>query len=135
MILVFGSNLAGCHGAGAALYAYKNCGAVWGQGVGMQGSSYAIPTKDRFMVPLPLFEVKRHVREFLDFAAKHPELEFEVTRVGCGLAGRTDEQMSPMFEGCLGSKCVAHRAQPHVSHNAEHDVLRNGNGPQAPVHR
>jgi len=99
LIFVFGSNLAGRHGKGAALYALRNHGAILWQGEGMQGNSYAIPTKDRQLVPLPLPEIATHVQRFLDFAKEHPELQFHVTRVGCGLVGYTDEQIAPMFRG------------------------------------
>lgn len=103
LIFVFGSNLAGRHGKGAALYALRNHGATLWQGEGIQGNSYAIPTKDRKLAPLPLPEIATHVQRFLDFAAEHPELQFHVTRVGCGLAGYTDEQIAPMFRGCTAN--------------------------------
>ena len=99
LIFVFGSNLAGRHGKGAALYALRNHGAILWQGEGLQGNSYAIPTKDRQLVPLPLPEIGKHVERFLAFAKEHPELQFHVTRVGCGLAGYTDEQIAPLFRG------------------------------------
>jgi hypothetical protein len=99
LVIVFGSNLAGRHGAGAALYARKHHGAIYGQGEGLQGDSYAIPTKDQRLATLPLSEIAKSVRRFLAFAVEHPELQFQVTRIGCGLAGYTDEQMAPMFRG------------------------------------
>lgn len=97
-VFVFGSNEAGRHGAGAALHARKYCGAVYGQGVGFQGRSYAIPTKDRKLKTLPLERIKNYVDEFLHFARQHPEMAFLVTRIGCGLAGYEDEDMAPLFE-------------------------------------
>ena len=97
MIFVFGSNLAGIHGAGAALFARQNHGAVYGQGVGMQGESYGIPTKDENLQTLPLFRIKPYVDDFIVFAKAHPELTFQVTRIGCGLAGYTDTDICPMF--------------------------------------
>ena len=97
-IFVFGSNLAGRHGKGAALYARTHHGALYGQGEGLQGHSYAIPTKDHKLRPLPLPEIERHVRTFLAFAEAHPELEFQVTAIGCGLAGYKPEQIAPMFK-------------------------------------
>lgn len=104
-IFVFGSNLAGRHGKGAALDALRDHGAVRGVGVGPQGSSYAIPTKDRNLYPLTLATIESYVRDFLSYATKHPNLTFNVTRIGCGLAGYTDEQIAPMFynspENCL----------------------------------
>lgn len=96
-IFVFGSNLAGRHGKGAALAARLNHGAIYGQGIGRQGDSYAIPTKDAKLGTLELDRIKPYVEEFLGYAAEHPELDFEVTRIGCGLAGYTDSQISPMF--------------------------------------
>lgn len=97
MIFVFGSNRAGRHGAGAALYARKHHGAIYGVGEGLQGSSYAIPTKDEWLKPLPLDAIQQHVERFLTFAAVHPEMTFKMTRIGCGLAGYTDEDIAPMF--------------------------------------
>ena len=98
-IFVFGSNLAGRHGKGAALYARQHHGAVYGQGVGLQGDSYAIPTKDRRLKTLPLPEIQERVDMFLTFACLHDEMQFEVTAIGCGLAGYLPEQIAPMFRG------------------------------------
>jgi hypothetical protein len=98
MIFVFGSNLAGRHGKGAALYAKQNHGAIYGQGVGRQGNSYAIPTKDEKLRTLPLVDIAQYVEKFLRYAAYYKELEFEVTRIGCGLAGYKDWQIAPMFK-------------------------------------
>ncbi len=98
-IFVFGSNRAGVHGAGAAAFAHKHHGAVYGQGEGLQGASYAIPTKDWAIHTLPLSAIAVHVSTFLEFARSHPELEFVVTRIGCGLAGYTDTDIAPMFVG------------------------------------
>jgi hypothetical protein len=97
-IFVFGSNLAGRHGAGAALAAFKEHGAEYGTGVGRTGNAYAIPTKDAKLRPLPMEIIAVHVSQFLVYAYGHPELEFEVTRIGCGLAGYTDVQIAPMFK-------------------------------------
>lgn len=96
-VFVFGSNVAGRHGKGAALYARQHCGAIYGQGEGLQGRSYAIPTKDHELRPLPLPVIEQHVRTFLAFAEAHPELTFHVTAIGCGLAGYRPEQIAPMF--------------------------------------
>jgi len=104
-IFVFGSNLAGRHGKGAALYARRYHGAIYGQGVGLQGSSYAIPTKDERIRTLPLSQILPYVEEFLEFARSHPDIEFQVTRIGCGLAGYKDEHIAPMFRGAP-SNCV-----------------------------
>jgi hypothetical protein len=96
-IFVFGSNLAGRHGKGAALTAYRQHGAIYGQGIGIQGNSYAIPTKDEQLNTLPLNKIERYVKQFLRFAELNPEMDFEVTRVGCGLAGYDDIDIAPMF--------------------------------------
>jgi len=96
-VFVFGSNRAGRHGAGAALYAREHHGAQLGLGEGMSGTSYAIPTKDKHILTLPLDQIKEHVRIFLEFASLHPELKFDITRVGCGLAGYTDDRIAPLF--------------------------------------
>lgn len=98
-IFVFGSNLAGRHGAGAALYARQHHGAIYGLGTGRQGQSYAIPTKDYLIQTLPLIDIQSWVNRFVRYAELHPELVFEVTRIGCGLAGYKDHQIAPMFAG------------------------------------
>ena len=92
-IFVFGSNLAGAHAGGAARIAYNNFGAIWGQGVGLQGQSYGIPTMQGGVET-----VRPYVDEFIQFAKDHPELTFLVTRIGCGIAGFTDAEMAPLFE-------------------------------------
>ena len=92
-IFVFGSNLKGMHGGGAAYIAYRKFGAIMGQGVGLQGQSYAIPTMQGGVET-----IRPYVDQFISFAKEHPELTFLVTRIGCGIAGFTDEEMSPLFE-------------------------------------
>lgn len=99
MIFVFGSNLAGRHGKGAALFARQNHGAIYGQGVGRQGNSYAIPTKDGRLNVLSLDEISGHVLDFIAYAKENSDLEFNVTRIGCGLAGYKDTQIAPLFSG------------------------------------
>jgi hypothetical protein len=96
-IFVFGSNLAGRHGAGAAKWALLNKGAVYGCGIGLQGQSYAIPTKDEKVKTLPLDRIYTYVQEFKQFAYQHRELTFEVTKIGCGLAGYIPAQIAPFF--------------------------------------
>ena len=91
-IFVFGSNLRGMHAGGAARAAYHKFGAVMGQGVGLQGQSYAIPTMQGGVET-----IKPYVDEFIDFARQHPELTFLVTRIGCGIAGFRDEEIAPLF--------------------------------------
>lgn len=97
-IFVFGSNLAGRHGKGAALYAKQNHGAIYGIDIGLQGHSYAIPTKDSNLKTLPLSSIRVYVDQFIQYAINNPELSFEVTRIGCGLAGYNDSDIAPMFK-------------------------------------
>lgn len=99
-VFVFGSNLAGRHGKGAALTARQEYGAVYGRGFGRQGHAYAIPTKDKYLRPLPLPTIKFHCEEFVRYATAHADEEFLLTRVGCGLAGYTDREIAPFFRGC-----------------------------------
>ena len=99
MIFVFGSNTAGIHGAGAARSAVEEYGAIRGQGEGLQGNSYALPTKDENIETLPLSTIKWHVDQFVRFARANPQMDFQVTRVGCGLAGYVDRDIAPLFEG------------------------------------
>lgn len=96
-IFVFGSNQRGRHGKGAALHAYQNCGAIMNQAEGRQGDSYAIPTKDRWYQPLPLEMIEPGVKTFLEYACLHPELDFQLTPIGCGLAGYQYKDIAPMF--------------------------------------
>lgn len=96
-VFVFGSNLAGRHGAGAARTALQNHGAKYGQGVGRQGNSYAIPTKDENIQTLPLDRIEIFVDEFLEYARNNPDTQFAVTRIGCGLAGYKDADIAPLF--------------------------------------
>jgi hypothetical protein len=98
-VFVFGSNLSGRHGRGAAMHAREHYGAVYGKGVGLQGRSYAIPTKDHALRAIPLDQIAHYVGRFIEFANQNPEMTFQVTRVGCGLAGYSDKQMAPLFIG------------------------------------
>ena len=96
-IFVFGSNLAGAHGGGAARLACERFGAVWGQGVGLQGKCYAIPTMQGGVET-----IKPYVDQFIDFAKEHSELFFYVTRIGCGIAGFKDSDIAPLFQEAMG---------------------------------
>ena len=98
-VFVFGSNLQGRHGAGAAKHAKEYFGAVYGQGEGRQGNSYAIPTKSDPYHTLPLNAIHLHVQKFLEYAKEHFYESFTVTPIGCGLAGLSPEQVAPMFDG------------------------------------
>lgn len=92
-IFVFGSNLAGRHGKGAALYAKKYKGAKYGQGEGLQGYSYALPTKDGKLDVLSLDVISRHIGTFFEVARCNPQFLFHLTPVGCGLAGYKKHQI------------------------------------------
>lgn len=114
-IFVFGSNLAGRHGKGAALFARQNHGAIYGQGIGIQNNSYAIPTKNERLESLPLDEIQGHVNRFIRFATDNPTFEFFVTRIGCGLAGYTDAEISPMFRGAPSNCELPKEWKDHVT--------------------
>jgi hypothetical protein len=106
--VVFGSNQRGAHGAGAALDAYRYHGAVRGCGEGMAGNSYAIPTKDYNIKSRSLDDIRISVDKFKEFARSMlavPDVTFEVWRIGCGLAGYTDQQIGPMFADAP-SNCI-----------------------------
>ena len=100
-IFVFGSNLQGMHAGGAARVAYNKFGAVWGNGVGLQGQSYAIPTMHGGVEA-----IRPYTDEFIKFAAQHPELTFLVTRIGCGIAGFADKEIAPLFASALDAPNV-----------------------------
>lgn len=95
-VFVFGSNLQGRHLGGAARVAWEKFGAQWGIGVGLQGQSYAIPTMQG-----GVDTIKPYVNLFVEFAAKHPELTFYVTKIGCGIAGFDCEDIAPLFVDAL----------------------------------
>ena len=100
-IFVFGSNANGYHRGGAAAFAMREFGAVWGQGEGLQGKSYAIPTMEG------LDQLREAVNRFTAFADQHQELRFLVTMIGCGIAGHSPREIAPMFKGCIGLENVA----------------------------
>jgi hypothetical protein len=98
VVFVFGSNLRGRHGAGAALDAARLYGAAEGVAEGPTGQAYAIPTRDAKIRTLPLVYIQKAVNRFCTYATKHPNTVFRVTRIGCGHAGYTDEQIAPFFK-------------------------------------
>lgn len=100
-IFVFGSNLAGAHGGGAARLAYERFGAVWGEGVGFHGQTYAIPTMQG-----GVDTIKPYVDEFICFVKEHTRLTFLVTRIGCGIAGFRDDEIAPLFKEALNIENV-----------------------------
>jgi hypothetical protein len=95
-IFVFGSNLEGAHGGGAALLAFRKWGAIWGQGTGLQGQTYGIPTMHGGVE-----EIRPYVDEFIRFAKEHPGLTFLVTEIGCGIAGFRPEEIAPLFRDAV----------------------------------
>lgn len=101
-IFVFGSNLQGMHGGGAARIAYENFGAEWGVGVGMTGRCYAIPTMQG-----GIETICPYVDDFIKYAKEHGELTFLVTRIGCGIAGFKDSEMAPLFKDAADMDNVA----------------------------
>lgn len=130
MIFVFGSNTGGIHRAGAARFALEHRGAKMGVGHGRQGQSFAIPTKGVHRQKLPrghsrvhvgdtldLVTIQRYVRDFLMYARDLPEAEFQVTCVGCGLAGLRHEDVAPMFENATANCFFDHLWAPWLSLN------------------
>lgn len=95
-IFVFGSNLSGIHGGGAALLAFRKFGALMGHGVGIQRNSYAIPTMQGGVET-----IKPYVDEFIEYARNHTDLTFYVTKIGCGIAGFREEEIAPLFKTAL----------------------------------
>ena len=99
-IFIFGSNLRGRHGAGAAKKALE-FGAVMGKGVGFKGRTYAIPTKDENIRTMPIEAIEPYVKQFIDYASKNQHLTFLVSKIGCGLAGYSPDDIAPLFEDAL----------------------------------
>jgi hypothetical protein len=96
-IFVFGANERGAHGAGAAKLAVDNFGAILGQGYGLQGRSFGIPTKDRTISTLPISKIQKYVTDFLIYALNNPQYTFLVTAIGTGLAGYSAKEIAPLF--------------------------------------
>lgn len=99
LVFVFGSNLAGQHGAGAVAHAESQWGAVRGQGEGLHGQSYAIPTKTAAFHTMPIRLIMTHLETFKEFASARLDLKFKVTRIGCGISGFDDLDIAPLFIG------------------------------------
>jgi hypothetical protein len=98
IVFVFGSNLAGRHGKGAALYAKQFYGAIYGQGIGRQGNSYAIPTKDSNLKTLSLDVINHHISDFIAYAKYNSKDTFMLTPIGTGLAGYSREQIYSLLK-------------------------------------
>jgi len=112
-VFVFGSNLAGRHGKSAALFAKLHKGAVYGCGEGRTGDAYALPTKDRALRPRRLIDIKISVDTFIEHAKLNPHETFQVTKVGCGLAGFRESEIAPLFAGAPAN-CELPLGWPHV---------------------
>jgi len=102
-VFVFGSNLAGIHGAGAAKQALKY-GARMGHGIGLQGRTYAIPTKDSDIKTMSIDKITPYIDRFKKITLEHPQVKFFVTAIGTGLAGYKDKDIAPLFK-CCSSNC------------------------------
>jgi hypothetical protein len=102
-VFVFGSNLRGIHGAGAAKFAFSQLGYPWGLPMGLNDnhSAYGIPTKDKNIETLPLEQIEYYIIIFIDFAKKHYNLQFLVTEIGCGLAGYQPKDIAPLFKDAV----------------------------------
>lgn len=121
-VFVFGANLRGAHGKGAALFALHSRGAVLGQAEGRQGNAYAIPTKDAALRTLPLASITDAVERFLAYARAHPETAFEVTAIGCGLAGLHPAQIAPLFATAPPNCTLPERFLPFVPERGQKRV-------------
>jgi len=119
---VFGSNLAGRHGKGAAEVAVRQFDAKRGCGVGFAGQSFAIPTKDASLRVLPLETIRIHVDLFLEKARTLEHLFFFVTRIGCGLAGYRDDQIAPMFAAAPANCSFAEQWRPYLDSLPAYDI-------------
>lgn len=114
-IFVFGSNLDGNHAGGAARFAVMKFGAEMGNGIGLQGQSYAIPTlsrpafrmEDLEDIKLPIEEIGQYVKAFIGFAQNHQDMYFYVTPIGCGIAGFKESEIAPLFKECINMENVA----------------------------
>lgn len=114
-VFVFGSNAHGAHGGGAARQAHRQFGAVWGQSEGLQGQSYGIDSMSGLGV------LQEHAARFIAFAARHPELRFLLTEVGCGIAGHTPEQVAPFFRGAPENVVLPERFRQVLADSDEED--------------
>lgn len=117
-IFVFGSNTKGEHGAGAAFDAVYKHGAIYGQAEGLQGDSYAIVTKDLSLGrrSIPLIKIEIQIKKLIDFAKDHPDWDFNVTPIGCGLAGYTYEEIAPMFGKVPKNMTMPKEFYPYLIH-------------------
>lgn len=119
-VFVFGSNEGGRHGSGAALYAKDNKGAQYGVGIGRTGDSYGIPTKDKYLNVLSLEKVYEYILDFLDYAEAHPELTFQVTALGTGLARFSHEDMAIPFQDAPSNCYFDERWKPFLGEDKKY---------------
>lgn len=119
MIFVFGSNEAGNHAGGAARYALS-LGAEMGVAFGMRGDTFAVPTLDKEFQQLSLAQIETYVNQFLHFAEVNPELTFQVTCLGCGIAGFKHSDIAPMFQGASENCLFDNQWQPYLGNAAKY---------------
>lgn len=100
-VLVFGSNLAGRHGAGSAKLALEYFGAKEGISFGLEGQSFAVPTKDKYIGTMHTYQIKPYVDQFILFAKTRPDLTFYVVEIGCMLGGHTPKDIAPLFKAAM----------------------------------
>jgi len=124
-IFVFGSNLAGRHGKGSAREARLKWGAVYGVGEGRTGNAYAIPTKDAVLKVLQLSVINTHIQKFREYAEEHPELDFLVVKIGCGLAGYSEDRVAPLFKR-FPDNCILPQGWRSMNGEKEREEV-NGN--------
>ena len=115
-IFVFGSNLDGRHGKGAAKTAQQKFGARHGVAEGLTGQSYALPTVGKHLSRMPIEDIGHHIKRFLDFALSRPDLTFLVTEVGCGLAGHHVDKIGPFFANVINNASLSHVILPRAFH-------------------
>jgi len=120
-VFVFGSNLAGIHGAGSAREAKLNWGAKMGVGFGPTGNAYAIPTKDRNIESMTLPEIEKHVDQFIHYARSNPDMQFHVVAIGCGLAGYRPYQIGPMFRDAPGNCVLPTEFEPYCGNKGSNE--------------
>ncbi len=118
---VFGSNLRGAHGAGAAKVAHDLFGAHYGIGVGFCRKTYAIPTKDMYIETMPIHDIIPYIEDFVRITHSRNDVKFFLTRIGCGLAGYTDADIAPLFKGCNPVNCDIPEEWMKFLEDNEHD--------------
>ncbi len=117
-VFVFGSNMAGQHGSGAARVASQHFGAVEGVGRGWAGQSFAIPTLNEHIQQMPLSQIEHYVEDFKIYAKNHPKMKYFVTALGCGIAGYKVSEIAPLFKGIYHNVIFPESFKPYVEDNA-----------------